>query len=103
MEQIMLKRFVIEREIKDVGALSPEQAGEAARTSNVALAKLSGIQWDHSYVADNKTFCVYLAESESLIREHARMSGFPASKITEIKGMLDPTSERQCALARTAA
>jgi hypothetical protein len=95
----MLKRYVIERAIKSVGRLSREQAGEAARTSNIALAKLQGIQREHSYVAGDKTFCVYLAESEALIREHAKLSGFPANTITEITGMIDPTTERQCALA----
>jgi hypothetical protein len=99
----MLKRYVIEREIKDVGRLASADAGEAARRSNSALARLSGIQWVHSYVADHKTFCIYLAESEDVIREHARLSGFPANKITEIKGMMDPTTEQQCERTRAVA
>ena len=66
---------------------------EAAKTSNAALAKLSpDIQWVESYVADDKTFCIYLAKDEDVIRRHAEISGFPASKITEIRRMIDPTT-----------
>jgi Protein of unknown function (DUF4242) len=92
----MLRRFMIEREIPDVGAMRPEELGEASRTSNAALAKLSSVQWQHSFVARDKTFCVYLADSEEAIREHARLSGFPANRITEIPTIIDPTTERQC-------
>jgi hypothetical protein len=99
----MLRKYVIEREIEGVGTLGPSQLGGAAKTSNIALGKLKGIQWQHSYVTKDKTFCVYLAESEELIREHARLSGFPASRITEVSGIIDPTTEQQCELARTAA
>lgn len=94
----MLKKFVIEREIAGVGSLDKTQLGEASKTSNGALAKLKGIQWQHSYRTRDKTFCIYLAESEDLIREHARLSGFPASRITEVIDVFDPTTERQCAL-----
>ena len=95
----MLKRYVIERDIPGVGALTPPELGDAARTSNRALGQLSGIQWQHSYVTKDKTFCIYLAESEEAIREHARLSGFPATKITEVSGIIDPTTEQQCELA----
>lgn len=98
----MLRRFIIEREIPGVGAMTDRELGEAARTSNGALAKLSAIQWEHSYVAGGKTFCVYLADSEAVIREHARLSGFPATRITEIGGIIDPTTERQCTMAHAA-
>jgi hypothetical protein len=50
------------------------------------------IQWVESYVADDKTFCVYLAKDEAIIRKHAEISGFPATKITEVKKMMDPTT-----------
>lgn len=50
------------------------------------------IQWDHSYVANNKTFCVYLADDEALIREHAQRSGFPATIVTRIRNMIDPVT-----------
>jgi hypothetical protein len=92
----MLKRFMIERDIPGVGKMGSQDLGKAAQTSNGALAKLKGVQWDHSYVSGNKTFCVYLAENEDVIREHAKLSGFPATKITEITGVIDPTTEQQC-------
>jgi hypothetical protein len=98
-QEKMLKRYVIEREIAGVGSMKPSELGNAARVSNGALGKLSGIQWQHSYVTKDKTFCIYLAESEDVIREHAKLSGFPATKITEVSGIIDPTTERQCDLA----
>jgi hypothetical protein len=86
-----MKRYVIERNLPGVGSLSPEQLKDTAATSNGALAKLSGkVQWVQSYVADDKTFCIYLADSEAAVREHARLSGIPASKITEVRTVLDP-------------
>ncbi len=48
------------------------------------------MQWDHSYVVDDKTFCIYLAESEAAVQEHAKLSGFPANKVTEVKAVIDP-------------
>lgn len=89
-----LKRYVIERDIPNIGASSEQDLSGAAATSNSALAKLAPrVQWEHSYVAGDKTFCIYLAEDEEAIREHAKISGFPASIITEVKAMIDPTSE----------
>lgn len=90
----MMRKFMIEREIPGVGSLQNQGLGDAAKTSNTALSQLKGIQWQYSYVTENKTFCVYLAESEDLIHEHARLSGFPASKITEILRVIDPSTER---------
>lgn len=86
-----MKRYVIERDLPGVGGLKgPELKGAAAK-SNEALAKLAGkVQWAHSFVADDKTFCIYLAESEDVVREHAKLSGFPASRITEVRGIIDP-------------
>ena len=90
-----MKRYVIEREIQGVGSLTDQQRQGVASKSNEALAKLGGkAQWIHSYVADNKTFCIYLAEDEAAVREHARISGFPANKVTEIAGVIDPTTSR---------
>jgi hypothetical protein len=86
-----MKRYVIERDLPGVGAMNRTQLKDAATTSNDALAKLAGkVQWDHSYVVDNKTFCIYLAESETAVREHAKLSGFPATKVTEVKTVIDP-------------
>ncbi len=90
-----MKRYVIEREIAGVGNLTPQEIGQAAAKSNDALAKLGGkVQWVQSFVADNKTFCVYLAENEAAVHEHARISGFPANKVTEITGIIDPLTAR---------
>jgi Protein of unknown function (DUF4242) len=86
-----MKRYVIERDLPGVGAMNGAQLKDAAATSNDALAKLAGkVQWDHSYVVDNKTFCIYLAETEAVVREHAKLSGFPATKVTEVKTVIDP-------------
>jgi hypothetical protein len=86
-----MKRYVIERDLPGVGSLGPEQLKGAAETSNGALAKLAGkVQWVHSYVVADKTFCIYLAENEAAVKEHARLSGFPASKISEVRTIIDP-------------
>ena len=88
-----MKRFVIERDLPGVGAFTRAQLASAAVKSNAALAKLGGtVQWVHSYVAGDKTFCVYLADSEDAVHEHARISGFPASKVTEVVTVFDPTA-----------
>ncbi len=88
-----MRKFIIEREIPKVGTLEREQLREVAKTSNAALAKLgTDIQWVQTYVADEKTFCVYLAKDEALIRRHAEISGFPANKITEIRRVIDPST-----------
>jgi uncharacterized protein DUF4242 len=88
-----LRRFVIERDIPKVGTFEREQLRGAAAKSNEVLHQLGpDIQWVESYVADNKTFCVYLAKNEAIIRKHAEISGFPATKITEVKKMIDPTT-----------
>jgi hypothetical protein len=88
-----MRRFVIEREIPKVGSFEREQLKGAAAKSNEVLAQLSpDIQWEHSYVAGDKTFCVYLAKDEAVIRKHAEVSGFPANKITEVRKIIDPTT-----------
>jgi Protein of unknown function (DUF4242) len=88
-----LRRFVIERDIPKVGTFEREQLRGAAAKSNEVLHQLGpDIQWVESYVADDKTFCVYLAKNEKIIHEHARISGFPATKITEVKKLIDPTT-----------
>jgi Nickel responsive protein SCO4226-like len=88
-----LRKFIIERDIPKVGSLEREQLRGAAAKSNQILNQLADIQWVESYVADNKTFCVYLAKDEAVIRKHADMSGFPATQVTEVKRMIDPTTE----------
>jgi len=93
-EKVMaLQKFIIERDIPNVGTFEREQLRQAAAKSNDVLRQLGpDIQWVESYVADNKTFCVYLAKDEAIIRKHAQISGFPATKITAVKKMIDPTT-----------
>jgi len=89
-----LRKFIIERDIPKVGSLERDQLRAAAAKSNGVLHQLGpDIQWVESYVADNKTFCVYLAKDEGIIHKHAEISGFPATKITEVRKMIDPTTE----------
>ena len=86
-----LKRYVIEREIPKIGAASPQDLSGASATSNAALAQLAPrVQWEHSYVADDKTFCIYLAEDEDAVRAHAQLSGFPATRVTEVRSVIEP-------------
>ena len=88
-----MRRFVIERDIPKVGSFEREQLKGAAAKSNEVLAQLApDVQWIHSYVAGDKTFCIYMAKDEAVIRRHAEMSGFPANKITEVRKMIDPTT-----------
>ena len=88
-----MKRYVIERDIPGVGKLGREELKGVANTSNEALAKLGGkAQWLESFIVDDKSFCIYIAENEAAVREHARLSGFPASKITEVRSVVNPMS-----------
>ena len=90
-----LNKYIIERDIPEVGTFEREQLAGAAAKSNEVLAQLApDIQWLESYVAAEKTFCVYLAKDEAVIRKHAEISGFPATKITAIGKMIDPTTEK---------
>src|SRR4029077_1523816 len=85
--QIMpLRKYTIERDIPAVGTFEREQLRGAAAKSNEVLKQLGpDIQWQESYVAGDKTFCVYLAKDEAIIHKHAELSGFPATKITEVR------------------
>lgn len=86
-----MQRFMVEREIPGVGGMSIVELCGAARSSNQAIEKLGGkVQWQHSYVAGDKTFCVYLAEDEDAIRQHGELSGIPVGKVTEIPQIIDP-------------
>jgi len=91
-----MKKYIIEREIPNVGSLDPEQLREAAAKSNQALRDLGpDIQWQESFVVADKTFCVYLAKDESIIHRHAELSGFPASKVAEICSIIGPATGAQ--------
>ncbi len=86
-----LKRYMVERDIPGIGGMSLVELCGAARSSNQAIEKLGRtIQWQHSYIAGDKAFCVYIAENEDLIREHGEMSGIPVGAITEIPQIIDP-------------
>ena len=89
-----MPRFVIERAIPKIGSAERQALREAAAKSNSVLAEMKAeqknIQWEHSYVADEKTFCIYLADDVELIQEHAERSGFPATKVTAVKRIIDP-------------
>lgn len=86
-----MKRYIIERNIPGIGNFSLTELCGAARASNQAIATIGpDIQWQHSYVADGKTFCVYLAKGEEEIQKHAELSGIPVANITEISQIIDP-------------
>ena len=90
-----LRKFIIERDIPAVGSFEREQLkGAAAKSNDVLKALGPDIQWQESFVAADKTFCVYLAADEGIIRKHAEISGFPATKVTEVRKMIDPTTEQ---------
>ena len=91
-----MKKFVIEREIPNIGTLNSQQLRDAAGKSNDALAQLGPeIQWQESYIAADKIFCVYLAKDEEVIQKHTKLSGVPVSKVTEITRVIDPTTAAQ--------
>jgi hypothetical protein len=91
-----MHRYVIERAIPEIGSAEREELKGAAGQSNGVLEAMQSegkhIQWEHSYVAGDKTFCIYVADDVGLIDEHAERSGFPATTVTEISKMIDPTT-----------
>lgn len=93
IEEVIMPKYVIEREVPGVGNLSARDQKAAALNSTRALRELGpDIQWLHSYVSENGTHCVYIAANEELIAEHAKRSGFPVTKITQVKTMFDPVT-----------
>jgi hypothetical protein len=88
-----MPQYVIEREMPGAGKLSPEDLKHASQSSCSILGTLGpSIQWVHSYVTDNKLYCVYRAPNEDLIREHAQRGGFPCNKISQVRHTIDPTT-----------
>jgi uncharacterized protein DUF4242 len=88
-----MKRYVIERDIPKVGSLNREQLHAAATKSNEVLRQLGpDIQWLESFIADDKMYCMYLGKDEAIIRRHAELSGFPATKVTEVGKIIDTTT-----------
>ncbi len=85
------RRYLVEREIPGIGGMSIVELCGVARASNQAIEKIGkNIQWLHSYVAGDKTFCVYFADGEDTLKIHAELSGFPVTRITEIPQIVDP-------------
>lgn len=88
-----MPKYVIEREIPGAGALSPAQLQAISQKSCGVIKNLGPqIQWLHSYVTQDKIYCVYIAPNEALVREHASQGGFPANRISEVKSIIDPTT-----------
>lgn len=88
-----MPQFVIERDMPGVGKLSADELQGASQTSCSVLRDLGPqIQWVHSYVTDDKIYCVYRAPNEEIIREHAERGGFPANKISQVRATIDPTT-----------
>lgn len=88
-----MPKFVIEREIPGAGKLSARDLQAISQKSNRALSQLgSQVQWLQSYVTGDKVYCVYIAPNEELIREHARLGGFPANSVSQIAATIDPTT-----------
>ncbi len=86
-----MPKYVIEREIPGVGKLSPEQLKGISQTSCGVLNKMgSQIQWVHSYVTGDKIYCIYNAPNEEMVREHAKLGGFPANSVNEVATIIDP-------------
>ncbi len=88
-----MPKYVIERDIPGAGSLSPGQLQAIAQKSCSVVRNLGPqIQWLHSYVTGDKIYCIYIAANEQLVREHASQGGFPASRISEVKSVIDPTT-----------
>ncbi len=88
-----MPKYVIEREIPGAGSLSKEQLQAISQKSCDVLRELGPqIQWLQSYVTDDRIYCVYIAPSEEMVRQHAEQGGFPANRISEVKQIIDPTT-----------
>ncbi|MDX9669839.1 MULTISPECIES: DUF4242 domain-containing protein [unclassified Pseudomonas] len=88
-----MPKFVIEREIPGAGTLSEQELKAVSQTSCQVLRELGPqVQWLHSYVTADKIYCVYIAPDEELVREHARLGGFPANNVARVMTVIDPTT-----------
>lgn len=88
-----MPKFVIEREIPGAGKLSSQELRAISQESCGVLSNMgSHIQWIQSFVTDNKIYCVYLAPDEATVREHARLGGFPANSVAQVRAVIDPTT-----------
>jgi hypothetical protein len=90
---MIMPQFVIERTIPGAGSLTAEQLKAVSQTSCGVLKQLGpAIQWEHSYVTDDKIYCVYSAPNAEMIREHARLGGFPAESVQEVRTVISPAT-----------
>jgi hypothetical protein len=88
-----MPKYVIERDIPKAGNLTQQQIQAISQKSCSVLQNMGPqIQWVHSYVTDDKIYCVYIAPNEEMVKEHAKQGGFPANRVSEVKRMIDPTS-----------
>jgi len=88
-----MPQFVIEREIAGAGSLTEDQIREVSLQSLATLREMGPhIQWLHSYVTDDKLYCVYIAPDEETVRKHATQGGFPANRVSQIRSVIDPTT-----------
>jgi hypothetical protein len=86
-------KFVIEREIPGAGKLSPADLHAVSQKSCSVLNQMGPkIQWVHSYVTDDKIYCIYIAPDEQTVREHAKLGGFPANSVSQVRTVIDPTT-----------
>jgi hypothetical protein len=91
-----MPKYVIEREIPGAGKLSAAELKTISQKSCGVLQKLGPqIQWVHSYVTDDKIYCIYNAPNEEMVREHATQGGFPANRISQVRSLIDPTTAEQ--------
>jgi hypothetical protein len=88
-----MPKYVIQRTLPGAGTLGPGELQAIAAKSNAVLAGMEGrAQWQHSYVTDDKLFCVYIAESADAVREHAVTGGFPCDDVRPVATIIDPTT-----------
>lgn len=87
-----MPKFIIERNIPGAGQWSDQEVQQVAAASNEVIDGMPGVQWQESYVVDDKLYCVYMAPDEEAVREHARRGGFPADKVSQVRRVIDPTS-----------
>lgn len=88
-----MPKFVIERDIPGAGKLSAQELQGISQTSCGVLQEMGPkIQWIQSYVTDDKIYCIYIADNEEMVREHAKKGGFPANRVSEVRTIIDPTT-----------
>ena len=88
-----MPKFVIERNIPGAGKLTPEQFNAISQKSCSVIREIGPqVQWVESFVTDDKIYCIYIADDEATVREHARLGGFPADSVQVVRRMIDPTT-----------